>query len=142
MAENKRCWEINDGISPTNDFCRNCLAFKEDKNCWEIEDRPCSNSFATCILVNCPVYLQNKEKIEEKLNKSDLIEIKSRLQTIHDKKCWEFKDCSTEEREICLAYKKKKSCWEVDLCGHKKSDCQICPIYIYHVRFNERIMAK
>ncbi len=141
MKSKLKCWEVNSGLSPIKDFCKDCQAFIEKKNCWEVEKRPCTNSLATCILIKCPVYLENKEEIESLLNEEDVEQVKKSLLDVVDKRCWEFKNCPEDERNMCTAYLEKKSCWEVGICGIKRDDCHLCPIYIYHRRFEERITA-
>ncbi len=142
----EKCWEILHGKSLLGRACKGCSAYLENKNCWEVENTPCSESSAVCILIKCPVYESHKEEIEnallEELRKKELLELDRQLEAIHERKCWEIRKCPAEIYKNCPAFKKREvNCWELDECSCKLralESCNICPIYLFHVRFREK----
>ncbi len=137
----EKCWQIVNGASSIGTPCRSCDAYLKKKQCWEIEQRPCTNSPAVCILVNCPVYLLNKEIIEKKLAEKNLLKTIEQVEGVAEKKCWQIRNCPPDIVSICSVKKGGINCWEVlgCVCSIKqKVGCKSCPIYIFHVVYKNK----
>ncbi len=139
---NIKCWEIMHEASPVGNACQTCQAYTDKKNCWEVDNRPCTNSPAVCILINCPVYKGNKESIEHQLINKNAIDEISHVEAVGKKECWTIRQCSAESIESCEVKNSDKDCWEEDgcICHVKQNDgCDSCPIYIYHTQIDSRL---
>ena len=137
----EKCWEIVHKTSPIGTSCPDCQAYLEKKQCWDVEDKPCTNSPAVCILINCPAYLEYKDEIEEKLADKDLLEAIEDVEIVAEKKCWELNACSPKTVSACSIQENKGNCWETASCmctTKQKAGCECCPIYIFHVLYDQR----
>jgi hypothetical protein len=138
----EKCWEILNKKSPLKRSCKECPAYIENKNCWEVEGTPCSSTPAICVLIDCPVYKRNKEKIKEAIQKSlknkSFSEIYHQMKAVSEKRCWDFKGCPPETYTNCLAFTASQNCWDIKECICKLEGsevCTACPIYIFYAKF-------
>ncbi len=142
-ASQDRCWEIMHATSPTGESCLNCQAYIDQKHCWEVDERPCTNSPAVCILINCPVYLEFKEEIEKKLAERGLLDAIEQVELVAEKKCSQIRKCSSDAISVCSIKKSEEDCWQVAGCTcsiRKNVGCDCCPIYIFHVLYDKRAL--
>ncbi len=136
----KQCWEILESVRAASGVCESCPAYITGRQCWEVEGTLCSTSPAVCILIDCPVYRENKEQVESKLHNGEVEELLEAVKAVAHSKCWEVSNCSAERREACAAYQGGKNCWEVESCGCQTEDprrCLVCPVNVYHIRFKD-----
>ncbi len=137
----RRCWEIVHEASPTGISCRSCLAYINQRHCWEVDERPCTNSPAVCILINCPAYLEYKEEIESRLAEKGLLDAIEQVEAVAEKKCWQIRGCSSNAIVECEKKKTDADCWDNASCScdvKQKMGCDCCPIYIFHVLHEKR----
>lgn len=140
----RKCWEIVHETSPTGLTCRNCKAYLDRLHCWEVDESPCTNSPAVCILINCPVYLEYKEDIENKLANKGLLDAIEQVEAVAEKKCWQIRGCSLEAVSECAIRKDETGCWDKTSCScpiKQKMGCDFCPIYIFHVLHEKRTLT-
>ena len=45
--------------------------------------------------------------------------------------CWNIKDCSAEQRKVCVAYQAEKPCWQAKRLpnGYLREECLTCEIF-------------
>lgn len=48
-----------------------------------------------------------------------------------DIQCWEIKNCSSEQRKICVAYQATLPCWQVKRLpnGYLREECLSCEVF-------------